>query len=308
MVLQSKMRDIHGWMIIDKPLGIASSSVVSRVKKKLNARKVGHGGTLDPLATGLLPIALGEATKTVSYIMDGRKTYVFSVKWGTSTSTDDAEGQVIKTCVRVPTSLEIENVIPNFVGEIQQVPPQFSAVRVNGKRAYQLARQNRLINLLPRPVNVHSLSFLENIKFDESLFKVQSGKGFYVRSLARDLGEALGTFAHVKTLRRTSVGPFFENESISLDSLDVLGHSAIESKHFFGIESVLNEIPALNLNASDALRLKQGQVLPAALALGCSYGPITGHLDVVAAMAEGKVVAIAKVKDGEIMPRRVFNN
>lgn len=298
---------VHGWVIIDKPLGLSSGTVVGRVRKSLNAQKAGHGGTLDPLATGVLPIALGEATKTVPYVMDGVKSYRFTICFGTARATDDGEGEITGTSDTRPTNQQITEVLARFTGEISQVPPAYSAIRVDGRRSYDLARAGQVVVLKSRIVPVHALSLIERPDEDHAVLDVRTGKGTYVRALARDIAMALGTVGHVAALRRTAVGHFSEKDAISLDILNALGHSAPPGEIVLPIETVLDDIPALALTEHEARRLCQGQVIftPSA----ASRTPLTGINpdDTVCAMCGGRLVALVKVSDGEIRPVRVMN-
>lgn len=305
--MNCKRQHIHGWLIVDKPLGLSSSKVVHRVKNILNAKKAGHGGTLDPLATGLLPIALGEATKTVSYVMDAFKSYRFSIKWGASTTTDDEEGPIINFSDRRPTPSEINLVLDQFIGQINQIPPIFSALKVRGERSYKLARQGRSEKLKMRKVFVKSFTLLKTISEDESQFEVVSGKGTYIRSLARDLAVALGTFGHVKSLRRVAVGPFTEQHSISLDSLEALRHNALNSSFLLAIESVLDDIPGLDLGAEDARKMRCGQSISAVSLTNAGFLGDLREDSVVMVLAGGRIFALAKIKGGKIRPHRILN-
>ena len=214
-----KKRDVNGWLVLDKPVGMTSTHAVSVVKRLLQAKRAGHAGTLDPLASGLLPIALGEATKTVPFVMDGRKIYRFTVRWGEERDTDDAEGRATETSAERPTAEAIRALIPRFSGLIEQVPPRFSAVKIDGERAYDLARDGEVVELAPRPIEIHHLELVETPDPDHSVLAAECGKGTYVRALARDMGRALGCFGHVVALRRTAVGPFTEQIATSLEAL-----------------------------------------------------------------------------------------
>lgn len=307
MARKRRGQPIHGWVIIDKPLGMSSTKVVGRVRYLLDAQKAGHGGTLDPLASGILPIALGEATKTVSYAMDGRKTYEFTAQWGQSTATDDLEGDVIKTSDHRPTEQEILAVLSEFEGDIDQVPPIYSAIKIDGKRAYDLARAKQDVKMVPRRVKINQLELLGSPEIDSAQFRVSCGKGTYIRSLARDIGVRLDTVAHVTRLRRTAVGPFLEKHAISLDSLETLGHSAPDSQALLDVEAVLDDIPALALTAEQARRLRHGQVISMIDVTNQSAFKDMGQGDVFCAMAEGKLIALAKCIGGEIRALRVLN-
>jgi len=298
---------IHGWLVIDKPSGVSSNGVVGQVRRITNAAKVGHGGTLDPLATGLLPLALGEATKTVSYVMDGMKTYQFTVHWGESRSTDDAEGTVTDTSDVRPAREQITAVLDRFIGDIEQVPPIFSAIKIDGKRAYAMARSGETPEMKSRIIHVDDLRLLDMPDADHAVFEVVSGKGAYMRALARDIAIALGTLGYVSALRRTSVGPFTENDAISLDKLESLGHSVPLSEQLLPVETVLDDIPALALTETEAGKLRRGQAVPVLPVANRSPFKNISQGDVVCAMAEGRLVALAKIKGGEIRPFRVMN-
>ena len=298
---------IHGWLVIDKPKGLTSNAVVGRVKRITNAAKVGHGGTLDPLATGLLPLALGEATKTVSYVMDGAKEYRFTIRLGEARTTDDAEGTVTETSVIRPAEAQILAVLDDFIGDIEQVPPAFSAIKIKGERAYKLARADRPPEMKPRTIRIQALKLRDMPDADHASFHVVSGKGAYMRALARDMALALGTFGHISDLRRVAVGPFKEKDAISLDKLESLGHSAPLSEHLLPVETVLDDIPALALTETEARRLRRGQAVPVLPVANRSPFKNIGQGDVVCAMAEGRLVALAKIKGGEIRPFRVMN-
>lgn len=298
---------VHGWLVIDKPAGVTSAAVVAAVRRVTQAAKVGHGGTLDPLATGVLPIALGEATKTVSYVMDGSKIYRFTIRWGEQRNTDDAEGDVVKVSDLRPTEDAIRAVLLRFVGEIDQVPPIFSAVKVAGQRAYALARAEMPVELEPRTVHVEGIELIAMPDADHAVFEVTAGKGTYMRALARDLAVALGTVGHVAALRRNSVGSFTESAAIPLDKIDSLGHSDGLKEHLLPVGAALDGIPALNLTEAEGRRLQRGQ--PVAVLPVASRSSIK-HLSrdaVFCAMAMGRPVALATVKGGEIRALRVLN-
>ncbi len=307
VVERRRARALNGWLVIDKPAGITSAAVVSRVRRATGAAKAGHGGTLDPLATGVLPIAFGEATKTVSYVVDGRKIYRFTVKWGEQRDTDDAEGEVITVSGMRPTAADIRSVLDRFRGEIKQIPPTFSAIKIAGERAYALARADRPIELSARQVRVDRLELLDCPDEDCAIFEVWAGKGVYMRALARDLGRALGTAGHVVALRRLAVGPFCETQAISLDKLEGLGHSDPLVDHLLPVGAALADIPALTLTEAEARRLQHGQrvaVLPVA-----RRSPLTdvSRDAVVCAMTRGRPVALAQIRGGEICPLRILN-
>jgi len=298
--------DIHGWIVLDKQVGMTSTHAVAAVRRLTCARRAGHAGTLDPLASGCLPIALGEATKTVPFVMEGRKRYRFAVRWGEERDTDDAEGQVIETSAARPAAADIRAVLPRFTGTIAQVPPRFSAIKVEGERAYDLARDGEVVELTARPVEIGRLELAELADADHAVFEAECGKGTYVRALARDMGRALGTFGHVCALRRTAVGPFGEGDMISLERLEALWHRAAAGEVRLAdalkpVETALADIPALAVSRADAARLQRGQ---AVLLRGRDAPIIRGAVYVT---ASGLLVALAEVDHGEIVPKRVFN-
>lgn len=300
-----KRTPVHGWVILDKPYGMSSTQAVGKVRFLFNAEKAGHGGTLDPLASGLLPIALGEATKTVSYAMDGKKVYRFTASWGEERSTDDLEGEVTLRSDKRPTRDEIESILPRFTGEIMQAPPAFSAIKVDGERAYDLARAGEAVELAERPILIEALKLLDMPDPDHATFEVTCGKGTYIRSLARDMGRALGTAAHVSMLRRVAVGPFTEVHMISLENLAEVSHNADGGNAMNGpllpIETVLDGIPALAVDEEKARRLKLGQ----AVLLRGANAPIV--CDAVLMMSGDKPLGIGHVSEGTLKPKRLFN-
>jgi tRNA pseudouridine55 synthase len=295
---------VNGWLILDKPLGMTSAAAVARVRRLFSAAKAGHAGTLDPLATGLLPIALGEATKTVSLVMDGWKTYRFTIRWGSQTTTDDAEGIVTEQSARRPESKDIVALLPRFIGRIDQVPPSFSAILVGGERAYAKARQGATVALASRSVTVEALALLE-ARANEADFELRCGKGTYVRSIARDLGRALGCFGYVTALRRTATGPFAERDMISLEKLEEFSHNDGGRKAMLTVirplRTALDDIPALALDEAESGRLRQGQ----SVALRSVGSPREG--DIVLVLSNEKPLALAALKDGVLHPKRVFN-
>ena len=303
---------VNGWLIIDKESGLSSAQVVARVRRLTNAAKVGHAGTLDPLATGVLPIALGEATKTMAFAMDGSKSYRFTIQFGAERSTDDAEGEVVQSSAARPSASDIEALLPAYRGLIQQVPPIYSAIKVEGERAYALARQGDAPVLAAREVRIDRFDLAEqpddhSKPLESADFIVDCGKGTYVRSLARDLGRALGCFGSVAALRRTRVGPFHEAEAFSLAKLAEVWDNPAASKHLLPVETALADIPALALTGPQADRLRQGQpvrVLDFA-ALGSTEEPVGGRIILV--RNAGKPVALAEWVGDEVHPVRVFN-
>jgi tRNA pseudouridine55 synthase len=299
-------RDVHGWIVLDKPVGMTSTHAVSVVKHLFTAKRAGHAGTLDPLASGCLPIALGEATKTVPFVVDSRKTYLFTVRWGEERDTDDAEGRVVSASENRPDATAIRALLPRFTGTIEQVPPRYSAVKIAGERAYDLAREGEMVELAPRTVEIYRLDLLDLPDRDHVVLAAECGKGTYVRSLARDLGRALGALGHVSALRRDRVGPFGERTMISLERLEALCHRAAAGEGHLAdvllpIETALDDIPALAVSPADAARLHRGQ---AVLLRGRDASIFRG---VVQVAVSGQLLAIAEVDRGEIVPRRVFN-
>lgn len=298
---------IHGWLAIDKPLEISSNNVVGKVRWLTKAQKVGHGGTLDPLATGILPLAFGEATKTVSYVMDGSKTYRFTVCWGESRNTDDAEGVAVETSDKRPTIDEIKAILPKFLGSIEQTPPIFSALKIDGQRAYKLAREDADIKMTARTVQIDRLELIECPDSDHATFEVDCGKGTYVRSLGRDFGAKLGCFGYISALRRTKVGPFDEKCAISLDSLEDIVHSDALLNSLLAIETVLDDIPALALREEEARKIRQGIALDVvAMADRLDFENLITD-QVISLMFEEKIVALSRVVNGHVQPFRVFN-
>jgi tRNA pseudouridine55 synthase len=250
---------VHGWIILDKPKGLTSTQALGKARRVMGGKKVGHGGTLDPLATGILPLAFGEATKLVPHVMDSDKEYEFSIRWGESRTTDDAEGAILETSNKRPSEADIRAALPDFIGTISQVPPIFSAIKMQGERAYDRARAGAKVELAARPVIIHNFEYLSSPNQDHALFRVHCGKGTYVRSLARDLAEKLGTYGHVAQLRRTRVGSFKVEDAISLESLEQLGHKGDALTALRAMRQALDDIPALDLTATEAQRLRAGQ-------------------------------------------------
>jgi len=304
---RDKGAKIDGWLVLDKPVGMTSTDAVAKVKRLFGAAKAGHAGTLDPLASGSLPIALGEATKTVSHVMDGRKLYRFTIRWGIETTTDDMEGTAAATSGKRPTEAEIRALLPEFTGAILQVPPKFSAIKIAGERAYDLAREGEDVELEPREVLIHRLDLAGMPDRDHADFLAECGKGAYVRALARDMGRRLGTHGHVVALRRLAVGPFSEEHMISLEKLEELRHKAGTSggpggwEAQLSIATALGEIPALAVTERDAVRLKRGQ---AVILRGRDAPAMSGP---AYAIFGGLPVAIGEVDKGAFNPKRVFN-
>jgi tRNA pseudouridine55 synthase len=288
---------VHGWLILDKPIGMTSTQAVAKVRRAFDAAKAGHAGTLDPLATGVLPIAMGEATKVVAMAMDAAKSYRFTVRWGEERDTDDAEGGVAATSDARPMAAEITAALPEFLGDIAQVPPVYSAIKVAGARAYDLAREGQPPELPPRLVRIDHLELIACPDGDHAVMEMRCGKGAYVRSLARDLGRALGCLGHVAELRRTAVGGFSDSDAISLDKLDQFGHKGALDELLLPVEAALADIPALTVTGSEANRLRCGQAIRVPHSVeGTVY-----------ATTDGRPVALARIHAGEVRPVRVFN-
>jgi tRNA pseudouridine55 synthase len=304
MARRRKGLPVHGWLILDKPQGMTSTRAVSQVKRLFEAEKAGHAGTLDPLATGVLPIALGEATKTVPFVVEGSKAYRFTVRFGTETDTDDVEGKAVATSEVRPSCTEIEAALPRFTGAISQVPPRFSALKVDGARAYELARHEEEFELQPRLVSVARLTLMTHPDQDHCVLEAECGKGTYVRALARDLGRALASLGHVEALRRTRVGPLGEERAVSLATLEELAEKG-DREALLGtlepIEIALGDIPAIVLSTADAARLRRGQPV---LLRGRDAPILAGT---VYATSRGTLVAVGEVSEGELKPRRIFN-
>jgi tRNA pseudouridine55 synthase len=305
-VVKRLRNQLHGWIVVDKPLGVSSTQALGRVRWLLNADKCGHGGTLDPLASGVLPLAFGEATKTVNWAMDGRKTYRFRVKWGHETSTDDLEGVAGPSTGQVAKLDDIEAALPQFIGAVQQKPPSYSAIKVSGERAYALARAGEVVDLAARTVNIDSLQIEYHDPAGETTFIVQCGKGTYVRSIGRDLGRVLGCLGHVTLLRRLSVGPFSEKHAISLEKLEELSHRGPSENSLSGIlrplSTVLDGIPALAVMDLEAARLKHGQRVPIA-----DIGADLPETEAVLVTHLGNPLGLFKVENGVLKTIRIFN-
>ncbi len=305
MARRRKGLSINGWLILDKPQGLTSTRAVGRVRYLFNAAKAGHAGTLDPLATGILPLALGEATKTVPFVVDGTKIYRFTVRFGAQTDTDDAEGKTVETSDHRPTRADIEAALPGFTGEISQIPPRYSAIKVDGARAYDLARKEEDFELAPRTVSIERLDLVDHPDENHCVLEAECGKGTYVRAIARDLGRALGCLGHVEVLRRTRVGGFDETDTVTLSEVEEAaaseeGHEALLAL-LRPVETALQDIPARSLSASDAARLRLGQ----AVLLRGRDAPIMAGT--VYAVSRGALVALGEVSQGEFRPKRIFN-
>lgn len=310
---KKKGRDVSGWIILDKPAGMGSTQAVSKVKWLFNAQKAGHAGTLDPLASGMLPIALGDATKTVPYVMDGEKIYTFTVAWGEERSTDDLEGEVTATSDRRPSRADVEAILPGYLGVIMQVPPQFSAIKIDGERAYDIARDGEDVDIPAREVEIFSID-ITAMDDNTTTFEVACGKGTYVRSLARDMGRQLGCYGHVAVLRREEVAPFTGDDFVTVEALeaargkgDALGEEASAKERFAALDALLidtqaalEDLPHMALTDDAANRVRLGNPV----ILRGRDAPVEAEEAYVT--ARGRLVAIGAVSAGQFHPRRVF--
>lgn len=303
MARRKQGKAVSGWLILDKPAGMTSTQAVGAVRYLFDARKAGHAGTLDPLATGILPIALGEATKTVPYAVEGEKGYRFTVRWGVETDTDDAEGRTVSTSDLRPDPGAIEALLPQFTGEILQTPPAYSAIKIDGERAYDLARAGEVVELEARLVCIDMLTMVESPCADTAVFEARCGKGTYVRALARDMGRALGCLGHVISLRRTRVASFLEADAVSMEVLRAAAEDGEGSalRLLLPVEAALSELAVLNVGQSDAARLLRGQ---AVLIRGRDAPTATGP---TYATCKGQLIAVGRIERGELHPLRVFN-
>lgn len=303
MARKKRGNPVHGWLVLDKPQGLTSTAAVGIVKRLFNAQKAGHAGTLDPLATGILPIALGEATKTVPYIVDGAKRYRFTARWGIATDTDDSEGQITNSDGRLPASDEITAVLAEFTGEIQQTPPRYSAIKIDGERAYDLAREGTEVKLDARPVVIDRLTLIAT-DGEETDFEADCGKGTYVRALARDIGRRLGTFGHVTSLRRLRVGPFEEEDAVPLPDIEAAAEAPDAADRLAALlaplETALGELLDVPVSRDDAMRLRRGN----SVLLRGRDAPIFEGLAYVTCM--GAPVALASAEQGQLVPKRIF--
>lgn len=301
-----KGRPVSGWLILDKPFDFGSTEAVSKIKWLFKAQKAGHAGTLDPLASGMLPIALGDATKTVPYVMDGRKIYEFTVTWGEERTTDDLEGEVTQSAEKRPTADEIQAILADYTGIIQQVPPQFSAIKIAGERAYDLAREGEVVEIPSREVEIHRLTLIGSDE-NTARFEVECGKGTYVRALARDFGRQLGCYGHISSLRRTFVAPFGEDDMVPLADLVALEKIEDEVERLAALDAflidtgeALSSLPQIVINDDQAHRLRMGNPI---IVRGRD-APVSA--DEAYASARGKLVAIGEIAGGEFRPKRVF--
>ncbi|MGV6801983.1 MAG: tRNA pseudouridine(55) synthase TruB [bacterium] len=313
---RKKGRPVHGWLILDKPYDFGSTEAVSKLRWLLNANKTGHAGTLDPLATGILPIAFGEATKTVSFVQDGEKTYQFTAHWGVATTSDDAEGEVIERADHRPTRADIEAVLPEFTGDIEQVPPAFSAVKIKGQRAYDLAREGREVKMTPRPVTIHELRLLDMPDTDHAVFEAVTSKGTYIRSLIRDIAIRLGTVAHVSMLRRTRVGGFTEDMAVTFEEMtgERLADIAREDvapeeldRFLEPLSAGLSDIPSASISGAQAQKLRMGQaiIVQPEIAKGVR-GAAGGIIENVLTMHHDDAVALCQLDGLKLQPTKVF--
>ncbi len=305
MARRRKGNPVNGWIVLDKRAGMTSTQAVGAVRRLYNAQKAGHAGTLDPLATGILPLALGEATKTVQFAVDGEKAYRFTVRWGGETTTDDAEGPISRSSDTRPTLADIEAVLPRYIGAIMQTPPQFSAIKIDGNRAYDLAREGETVALEPREVVIDALRVTDMPDDSTTVFEAECGRGTYVRALARDIGRDLGCYGHVIELRRTRVGPFHEDDSITLDELDEAARlddgGARLAEALLGVEAALIDLTSISVSQDDATRIMRGQ----SILIRGRDAPVMGGE--AYAVSRGRPLAIGVLEQGEFRPIRVFN-
>ena len=299
---KKKGRPVSGWIVLDKPVGMGSTQCVSKIKWLYQAAKAGHAGTLDPLASGALPLALGEATRTVPYIMDGQKTYRFTVSWGAETNTDDLEGEIINTSELRPSREDVIGLLPKYIGTIEQIPPQFSAIKIDGERAYKKARDGETVEIQPRKVEIESLNLLEADE-QSATFKVVCGKGTYVRALARDMGRDLGCFGHISELRRTAVGPFEEEDLVPLETLKNLeGNLEALDGELYTTGSAFEDILDVKVNREQASRLRLGN------SIVLRGSDAIAHADEAIAVNGSELVAIGAIEKGQFKPKRVFQH
>ncbi len=299
-------RPLDGWLIIDKPPGLTSTDVVNRARRAFDARKAGHGGTLDPLATGILPVAFGAATKTVPYVMDGTKLYRFTLRFGEARDTDDADGRIIATSESRPTDAQIIAALPRFRGDIMQIPPSFSAVKIAGERAYDMAREGRPPVLELRPARVDRFELVGRPDPDLAVLEVESGKGVYMRSLARDLAVACGTLGHVTALRRLRVGPFHESQAIPLDEFAGDHTRSASPDLLLPVATALADIPALVLTEAEASGLKKGQAISLLTLMGRIPATANPTGGLARAMAGSRVIGLCRLEDGMLRPERIL--
>lgn len=297
-----KGEDINGWLIVDKPRDMGSTQVVNLTRRLFNAKKNGHAGTLDPFATGILPIAFGEATKLLPYVTDGRKEYEFVIQWGKATNTDDSEGEIISESEKIPSRQEILDVIPAFIGQVKQIPPAYSAIKINGQRAYQLARKGEDVVIPERVIEIYDLELLEELPNHQARFRVECSKGTYVRTLGHDLAVKLGTCGYLQELRRTKCGQFGLESKILLENIKNIVHSDALKEILLPLETSLRDIAEIAVSEADADKLRKGQgVSPRAYEVQNLIG------QEAAAFYDESLVAIVRIEDKRISPLRVFN-
>jgi len=308
MARRKRGQAISGWINLDKPYDLTSTHAVSRIRRLFDAQKAGHAGTLDPLATGILPIALGEATKTVPFLVDADKAYRFTIAWGRTTATYDREGETVAQSDVRPTPDQVAAVLPRFIGEIDQVPPAYSAIKVDGERAYDLARAGETVELASRKVTIFDARVADVPDPDHITLEVECGKGTYIRAIVRDIAEVLGACGHVSALRRTRVGQFTEQSAVALELLEDLGYEARQSEALLPVETALDDIPVLAVTDEDAFRLKQGRpIVLVPRQVEAVKARLKPGSRTVSAMAGGSMVALCEMRAGRLEPSRVFN-
>ena len=295
-----------GWLNVYKPLNITSSNTVSKIKKKFKLKKVGHAGTLDPKAEGILPIAFGNTTKIISFVTNKSKKYYFIIKWGEQTSTDDSEGNLIFKSKKIPNINEINSILTKYIGEIYQVPPKYSAIKINGMRAYELSRHKAEFTLLPRKVKIYSLKYIKNVSANKSAFSITCGKGFYIRSFARDFAISLGSRGHIAALKRQEVGIFKEKNSILLDDLLKISHLSKGIKGFYHSSVVLDDIPALTVNNSEKTDIRMGKKIYISF-LNENFFKKLYQKEIICAKNNEELIALGYLQNGFFKPTKVFN-
>lgn len=299
---RKKGDDVHGWLVIDKPRDMGSTDVVNQTRRLFNAKKNGHTGTLDPFATGVLPIAFGEATKLIPFVTDGDKEYEFIIQWGAATASGDTESEVVARLDKIPSKEEILNVIPDFIGEIKQIPPAYSAIKINGQRAYDLVRKGENVEIPERIATIYNLELLEELADNRAKFRVKCSKGTYVRTLGQDMALALGTLGYLTELRRTKCGKFSLDDTILLENLKNMVHSDDLKKVLLPVITSLRDIAELAVTEADAAKLRQGQAISPRL-----YQDKNLKEGAAVAVCNGELVAILRIEEKRISPQRVFN-
>lgn len=299
---RKKGDDVHGWLVIDKPRDMGSTNVVNQIRRLFNAKKNGHTGTLDPFATGVLPVAFGEATKLIPFVTDGDKEYEFIIQWGAATASGDTESEVVARSEKIPSKDEILEVIPKFIGEIKQIPPAYSAIKINGQRAYDLVRKGENVEIPERIVTIYNLELLEELADNRAKFRVKCSKGTYVRTLGQDMALALGTLGYLTELRRTKCGKFSLDDTILLENLKNMVHSDDLKKVLLPVITSLRDIAELAVTEADAAKLRQGQAISPRL-----YQDKNLKEGAAVAVCNGELVAILRIEEKRISPQRVFN-